>query len=95
MTIVSNVLAFGIMPLNIWLYCRSWTSEEFQVPYTQIMISLVMTVGPAAVGILVRWKWEKVSHYVIKVSLAQSFILLHVRYMRYIIISSGTTNMCL
>ena len=68
MTMVSNVIAFGMMPLNIWLYCRSWTNEDFQIPFAKIMISLVMTVGPAAVGMLVRWKWEKVSHYVIKVS---------------------------
>ena len=76
MTILSNVLAFGIMPLNIWLYSRSWTSETLQVPFKNIFISLVMTVLPAAIGVCVRWKWEKAALIMTKVGgyLLQSYV---------------------
>lgn len=68
MTTISTVLALGMMPLNIWLYSRSWTDEKLVIPYTSILISLAMTVSPAAVGIFIRWKWEKLAMHIIKVN---------------------------
>lgn len=67
MTTLATILALGMMPLNIWLYSRSWTSEDLVIPYKNIIISLVMTVGPAAVGIFLRWKWEKFALFIVKV----------------------------
>lgn len=65
---MSNTLALGFMPLNIWVYSRSWTDEKLYVPYKNIIISLIMTVTPAAIGVFVRWKWEKIALTITKVS---------------------------
>lgn len=69
MTISSNLLAFGVMPLNIWIYSRSWTNENLKVPYMNIFLSLLTTVTPAVVGIFVRWKWERIAITITKVSM--------------------------
>ena len=74
MTTVSTVLALGMMPLNVWLYSRSWTDERLVIPYVNILISLAMTVTPAALGIFIRWKWEKFAQYIIKVTFKESVI---------------------
>ncbi|XP_060592169.1 ileal sodium/bile acid cotransporter-like [Ruditapes philippinarum] len=67
MTSLATLLALGMMPLNIWLYSRSWTNDDLVIPYKNIIISLVMTVGPAAVGIALRWKWERVALFFVKI----------------------------
>lgn len=67
MTAVSTVLAMGMMPLNLFIYSRSWTKETLAIPYVNIMISFVMTVGPAVVGIFLRWKWPRFAYYLVKV----------------------------
>ncbi|KAJ8307922.1 hypothetical protein KUTeg_014527 [Tegillarca granosa] len=66
MTAVSTVLATGMMPLNLFIYSRSWTKETLAIPYVNIMISFVMTVGPAVIGIFLRWKWPRFAYYVVK-----------------------------
>ena len=71
MTTVSTVLALGMMPLNVWLYSRSWTDETLVIPYVNILISLAMTVVPAVVGIFIRWKWEKIALYIVKVNMGK------------------------
>ena len=67
MTSLSTILALGLMPLNIWIYSRSWISDELQIPYKSILISLVMTVTPAALGIFINWKWPKLAKRLVKV----------------------------
>ena len=73
MTTVSTVLALGMMPLNVWLYSRSWTDETLVIPYVNILISLAMTVVPAVVGIFIRWKWEKIALYIVKVNMGNYY----------------------
>ena len=67
MTSLGTVVAIGMMPLNLWIYSRSWTDEELIIPYLNILISLGMTVGPAVVGILIRWRLEKMALEFVKV----------------------------
>ena len=67
MTAVSTLLAIGMMPLNLWIYSRSWTDESLVIPYTNILKSFGMTIGPAVVGILLRWKLPKVANIFVKV----------------------------
>ncbi|XP_053405064.1 ileal sodium/bile acid cotransporter-like [Mercenaria mercenaria] len=67
MTTLATLMALGMMPLNVWLYSRSWTNEDLVIPYMNIIISLIMTVGPAAFGIFLRWKWEKFALIIVKI----------------------------
>jgi len=49
---VSNVIALGFMPLNLWMFSRSWETTVV-VPYLQTVISLVMIMVPVGVGMLI------------------------------------------
>ena len=71
MTTASTVLAFGMMPLNVWIYSRSWTSDALVIPYVNILISLIMTIVPALLGILIRWKIPKVADVFVKVCIVK------------------------
>lgn len=72
MTVVSTVLAFGLMPLNIFIYTRLWvhtlaqsalTRSPFSViPYDKLFITLASTVGPTIVGIIIRRKFVKAAN---------------------------------
>lgn len=98
MTALSSMLAFGVMPLNIWLYSWRWTSQELQVPYVKILISLIIVTLPVIAGMVVRHCSRKWANYVSKVSLVCvtypqsisitnlqiSFVLLHEPSLEYI-----------
>ncbi|XP_070582298.1 ileal sodium/bile acid cotransporter-like [Ptychodera flava] len=56
MTTCSTVVAFGMMPLLLFIYTRSWTNESAVIPYTQIIITLVMILVPVVCGVLIRHK---------------------------------------
>ncbi|XP_060064089.1 ileal sodium/bile acid cotransporter-like [Ylistrum balloti] len=66
MTATSTIVATGMMPLNLFIYSRSWTDETLVIPYVNIAISFVMTITPAAVGMFFRWKWPKLADMVVK-----------------------------
>lgn len=66
MTAVSTLMAMGMMPLNLLIYSRSWTDKALVIPYINILISFGMTIGPAVVGILVRWKISKLADILVK-----------------------------
>lgn len=68
MTATSTVMAMGMMPLNLFIYSRSWTDQYLVIPYVNIAISFVMTIGPAVVGMFIRWKWPRLADYIVKVS---------------------------
>ena len=68
MTAVSTLMAIGMMPLNLLIYSRSWTDTALVIPYINILKSFGMTIGPAVVGILVRWKIQKLADILVKVS---------------------------
>lgn len=67
MTALSSLLAFGVMPLNVWLYSRGWTEQELQVPYVNILVSLVFMTLPVLAGMLVRHHSRKWASYMSKV----------------------------
>ena len=69
MTALSSMLAFGVMPLNIWLYSWRWTSQELQVPYVKILISLAIVTLPVIAGMVIRHCSRKWANYFSKVSL--------------------------
>lgn len=68
MTTASTVLALGMMPLNLWIYTRSWmTSGETVVPYATIAISLATLIAPIIVGMAIRRFRPRYANYVTNV----------------------------
>ncbi|XP_063049407.1 hepatic sodium/bile acid cotransporter-like [Engraulis encrasicolus] len=69
MTTCSTVLALGLMPLLLLLYCQG-LGLQHAVPYLGIMVALLMTLAPCAVGIAVNHYRPRWSQRVIKVGLS-------------------------
>ncbi|XP_002733711.1 ileal sodium/bile acid cotransporter-like [Saccoglossus kowalevskii] len=61
MTTVSTFVAFGMMPLCLFIYSRSWANQDGvpSIPYMDIIIALVSIILPVVVGVFIRHKWEK------------------------------------
>ncbi|XP_072050037.1 ileal sodium/bile acid cotransporter-like [Amphiura filiformis] len=68
MTTASTIFAFGMMPLNLFIYSRSWTNETSVIPYKDIVITLVCTVVPFSFGLLIRYKLKRWAPYVEKIN---------------------------
>ncbi|KAL2098613.1 hypothetical protein ACEWY4_005093 [Coilia grayii] len=69
MTTCSTVLALGMMPALLYLYCKGFELES-AVPYAGILVALIMTLVPCCVGIAINhWRphWSRV---VMKVGLS-------------------------
>ncbi|XP_072425292.1 hepatic sodium/bile acid cotransporter [Chiloscyllium punctatum] len=72
MTTCSTVLALGMMPLLLYLYCKG-LSLASKVPYREISITLVLMLIPCGIGIFLNDKYPKYSKTITKAGL---FILL-------------------
>lgn len=62
MTSCSSVLALGMMPLLLYVYCQGFPDLVNVVPYGRIIIALVLTIIPCGIGILIthyRPHWTK------------------------------------
>ncbi|TTC73830.1 Sodium/bile acid cotransporter [Bagarius yarrelli] len=70
MTTCSTVLALGAMPLLLYLYCQGFSGLEKAVPYTGIIIALVMTLVPCGVGIAINHWAPRYSKFIIKAGLS-------------------------
>ncbi|KAK4295894.1 hypothetical protein Pmani_031565 [Petrolisthes manimaculis] len=67
MTALSAILAFGAMPLNLWLYTTRWTSSEsLVVPYINILFSLIFLTIPIIVGMAIRHFTRRWANYISK-----------------------------
>ncbi|KAM9339224.1 LOW QUALITY PROTEIN: uncharacterized protein slc10a1 [Symphorus nematophorus] len=69
MTCCSTLLALGMMPLLLYIYCQGFPNLQNAVPYVDILISLVMLLIPCGVGILINYYRPKYAKIIIKVSL--------------------------
>ncbi|XP_033626717.1 ileal sodium/bile acid cotransporter-like [Asterias rubens] len=56
MTAFSTIVAMGMMPLNLFIYSRSWTNDGAIIPYNSIIISLVLILVPVLIGMLIKYK---------------------------------------
>ena len=62
MTSCSSVLAMGMMPLLLYVYCQGFPGLVGVVPYGRIILALVMTIVPCSIGILIthyRPQWTR------------------------------------
>ena len=58
MTTLSTIMAFGMMPANLWLYTRSWTADtELDIPYASILLSLLLILIPVTAGYMFIMKY--------------------------------------
>ncbi|XP_062406408.1 hepatic sodium/bile acid cotransporter [Sardina pilchardus] len=69
MTACSTLLALGMMPLLLFLYCQGITGLESAVPYGGISIALVMTLVPCAIGIYINHRVPQYSKLITKVGM--------------------------
>ncbi|XP_061098617.1 hepatic sodium/bile acid cotransporter-like [Conger conger] len=70
MTSCSVLLALGMMPLLLYLYSQGIPNIESMVPYAGIILSLVMTLVPCAIGIAINHRVPRYSPIIIKVGMS-------------------------
>ncbi|XP_063886637.1 sodium-dependent organic anion transporter-like [Scylla paramamosain] len=69
MTVCSSLLAFGGMPLNLWLYGNYWQQDNsFVIPFKNILISLVFITVPVIVGMTVRYFHKRAAEITTRVT---------------------------
>ncbi|XP_033847314.1 hepatic sodium/bile acid cotransporter-like [Periophthalmus magnuspinnatus] len=74
MTSCSTVLAFGMMPLLLFLYCQGFEGLQEAVPYKNIALSLLSILIPCGIGILLNHYRPQYSNIITKVGLSVSLI---------------------
>uniref|UniRef100_A0A3Q0RVK2 Hepatic sodium/bile acid cotransporter n=1 Tax=Amphilophus citrinellus TaxID=61819 RepID=A0A3Q0RVK2_AMPCI len=67
MTSCSTLLALGMMPLLLYLYCQGLSSIQSTVPYVEIIVSLVLILVPCGIGILINTYRPQYSKIITKV----------------------------
>ncbi|KAM4529786.1 hepatic sodium/bile acid cotransporter [Fundulus diaphanus] len=69
MTSCSTLLALGMMPLLLFLYCQGFSDLQKAVPYVEIIVSLVVILVPCGTGILINYFRPQYSKMITKVGL--------------------------
>ena len=59
MTFVSTVAALGMMPFWLLVLGSTITDGDLVIPYTQLVSTLLTLVGPIALGMWIRYRFEK------------------------------------
>lgn len=77
MTTVSTLVALGMMPLNLFIYSRSWTTLKIAVPYKTIILGLFLMLIPISIGMAVRWKWKEKVKIITKVGSAFTIVMIY------------------
>lgn len=70
MTTCSCIVALGMMPLLLYIFCQGFSGLENAVPYVGITITLALTLIPCTVGILVNYFKPNYAPIVTKTGLA-------------------------
>ncbi|XP_071324168.1 hepatic sodium/bile acid cotransporter [Trachinotus anak] len=69
MTSCSTLLALGMMPLLLYLYCQGFSNVQNAVPYVDIIVSLFMILIPCGAGILINYYRPQYAKVITKVGL--------------------------
>ncbi|XP_023127525.2 hepatic sodium/bile acid cotransporter [Amphiprion ocellaris] len=69
MTSCSTLLALGMMPLLLYLYCQGFNLQSV-VPYVDIIISLILILVPCGAGILINYFRPQYSKTITKAGVA-------------------------
>ncbi|KAL3852235.1 hypothetical protein ACJMK2_015905 [Sinanodonta woodiana] len=76
MTAVSTVIGVGMMPLNLWIYTRSWTDQSTVVPYINIVITLFLVIVPVPIGMVILWKFPRSAVLIAKIGSVVGFLVI-------------------
>lgn len=76
MTTMSTVFGIGMMPLNAWIYTRSWAEHKTVIPVVKIMVGLASMLIPVGIGILIRAKNKKVATWITRIGSVVGLILI-------------------
>ncbi|XP_070559749.1 uncharacterized protein [Ptychodera flava] len=87
MTTCSTVIGIGMMPLNLFLYSRTWAKAAALIPYVDIIVALVIILVPASLGMVINWKLPKWSDLIAKICSLVTLALMAV-----VIVLSGVAN---
>ena len=71
MSTTSTLLALGLMPLCLFAYGTNWIDVQEigkLIPFGDIVLTLILTLFPVCIGMLVKRKNEKVANTLMKVS---------------------------
>ncbi|XP_071483423.1 ileal sodium/bile acid cotransporter-like [Diadema antillarum] len=74
MTTVSTAAAIGMMPLNLFIYTRVWTSESTVIPYLDIFTTLITILIPVSFGMFLHWWKEAWTTWISRISLTLAVI---------------------
>lgn len=74
MTTCSTVLALGMMPLLLLLYCQGFENLQEAVPYKDIGLSLLSILVPCGIGILINHYRPQYSSFITKAGLGISTV---------------------
>ncbi|XP_033096928.1 ileal sodium/bile acid cotransporter-like [Anneissia japonica] len=66
MTFCSSFLALGMMPLNMEIYAKPFTSEGLKTPYKDIIMQLGLMLIPVGIGIIILYKFTKMADLCVK-----------------------------
>ncbi|XP_069008150.1 hepatic sodium/bile acid cotransporter-like [Embiotoca jacksoni] len=69
MTTCSSIAALALMPLLLYILCQGFPGLENAVPFVGIIIALVLTLAPCAIGIMINHYKPNYSSMVKKVGL--------------------------
>lgn len=69
MTISSTLLALVLMPLCLWIYSRAWINTPLVqlLPLGAVTLTLCGTLIPIGLGVFIRYKYNRVADYIVKV----------------------------
>ncbi|XP_071503481.1 ileal sodium/bile acid cotransporter-like [Diadema antillarum] len=78
MTFCSNILAMGMMPLNLFIYTPPLTAgnKQLETPFTEIGLQLVLMFIPISIGIFFKYKSPRVNRICTKLLKPLSTVLL-------------------
>ncbi|XP_029787894.1 sodium/bile acid cotransporter 4 [Suricata suricatta] len=82
MTISSTLLALVLMPLCLWVYSRAWIKTPLVqlLPLGAVTLTLCSTLIPIGLGVFIRYKYNRVADYIVKVSLWSLLVTLVVLF---------------
>ncbi|VDI05743.1 solute carrier family 10 (sodium/bile acid cotransporter), member 2 [Mytilus galloprovincialis] len=76
MTSLATTLAIGMMPLNLYIYYSSFSSQYLTIPYVKIATGLVLILIPVSVGMLILRKLPKVAAIVVNIGGGIGFLFI-------------------
>lgn len=76
MTSVATTAAIGMMPLNLFIYSRAFTTAKLSIPYVKIIIGLAIILVPVSIGMLILRKLPKIAKVIVNIGGVLGFLFI-------------------